>query len=140
MDKWLNNPDYKFGEYNNRLKFQGGKFTLDGSPQGLTAYMSEPYLVLGPNGEKDWAGSTSIPREVLAEMAKTMVDNNIQINFHANGDGAIEDAIFAIENASITAEQDKRPIIITNASNLFIICRSPFSSAPLGSLRYPLSR
>jgi predicted amidohydrolase YtcJ len=112
MDKWLNNPEYKFREYNNRLKFQGGKFTLDGSPQGLTAYMSEPYLVPGPNGEKEWVGNTSIPRDVLAEMAKTMVDNNIQINFHANGDGAIEDAIFAIESAGITAEQDKRPIII----------------------------
>lgn len=112
MDKWLNNPDYKFGEYNNRLKFQGGKFTLDGSPQGLTAYMASPYLVPGPNGEKDWVGNTSIPRNALAKMAKTMVDNNVQINFHANGDGAIEDAIFAIEQAGITAEQDKRPIII----------------------------
>ncbi|BCG65240.1 MAG: hypothetical protein methR_P3065 [Methyloprofundus sp.] len=112
MDKWLNNPEYKFGEYHNRLKFQGGKFTLDGSPQGLTAYMASPYLVPGPNGEKDWVGNTSIPRDTLAKMAKTMVDNNVQINFHANGDGAIEDAIFAIEQAGITAEQDKRPIII----------------------------
>ena len=112
MDQWLNNPDYKFGEYHNRLKFQGGKFTLDGSPQGLTAYMASPYLVPGPNGEKNWGGNTSIPRDKLAEMAKTMVENNVQINFHANGDGAIEDAIFAIEQAGITAEQDKRPIII----------------------------
>ena len=112
MDIWLNNPDYPFGEYINRLKFQGGKFTLDGSPQGLTAYMASPYLVPGPNGEKDWVGNTSIPRDVLTEMAKTMVDNNVQIMFHANGDGAIEDAIFAIENAGIRADQDKRPIII----------------------------
>jgi predicted amidohydrolase YtcJ len=112
MDRWLNNPDYKFGEYHHRLKFQGGKFTLDGSPQGLTAYMSSPYLVPGPNGEKEWVGNTSIPRDVLAEMAKTMVKNNIQINFHANGDAAIDDAIYAIEQAGITAEQDKRPIII----------------------------
>ena len=112
MDEWLNNPDYKFGEYNNHLKFQGGKFTLDGSPQGLTAYMAEPYLVPGPNGEKNWVGNTSIPREDLAKLAKTMVDNNVQIMFHANGDGAIEDAIYAIENAGITAEQDKRPVII----------------------------
>ena len=112
MDKWLNNPEYKFGEYNNRLKFQGGKFTLDGSPQGLTAYMAEPYNVPGPNGEKNWVGNTSIPREKLAELAKTMVDNDVQIMFHANGDGAIEDAIYAIESAGIKADQDKRPIII----------------------------
>jgi predicted amidohydrolase YtcJ len=112
IDKWLNNPEYKFGEYNNRLKFQGGKFTLDGSPQGLTAYMAEPYKVPGPNGEENWVGSTSIPRKELTKLAKTMVDNNVQIMFHANGDGAIEDAIYAIENAGITSDQDKRPVII----------------------------
>lgn len=112
MDNWLNNPEYLFGEYNNRLKFQGGKFTLDGSPQGLTAYMVDPYLVSGPNGEKNWVGSTSIPRDELVKLAKIMVDNDVQIIFHANGDGAIEDAIFAIENTGIRAEQDKRPIII----------------------------
>ena len=112
MDKWLNNSEYPFGEYHNRLKFAGGKFTLDGSPQGLTAYMAEPYNVPGPNGEKNWVGSTNIPRNELAKLAKIMVDNNVQIMFHANGDGAIEDAIYAIENAGITAEQDKRPVII----------------------------
>jgi len=112
VDEWLNNPSYKFGEYNNRLKFQGGKFTLDGSPQGLTAYMANPYLVPGPNGEQDWLGNTSIPRDVLAGMASKMVENNIQIIFHANGDGAIEDAIFAIERAGVRAEQDQRPVII----------------------------
>ena len=112
MDKWLNNPDYPFGKYDNRLKFEGGKFTLDGSPQGLTAYMSKPYLVPGPNGEKNWVGNTSIPRDELAKLAKTMVENNIQINFHANGDAAIDDAIYAIEKAGVKAGDDKRPIII----------------------------
>ena len=112
MDKWLNNPKYKFGVYTNHLKFGGGKFTLDGSPQGKTAYMSSPYLTGGPNGEKNWYGNTSIPRDELAKMARTMIDNHIQINFHANGDAAIDDAIYAIEKAGITAKDDKRPIII----------------------------
>ncbi len=112
MDKWLNNPEYPFGKYDNRLKFAGGKFTLDGSPQGLTAYMAEPYKVPGPNGEKNWVGNTSIPRKELAELAKTMVDNNIQIMLHANGDGAIEDAIYAIEKAGVKAGDNKRPVII----------------------------
>ncbi len=112
MDKWLNNPEYPFGKYDNHLKFGGGKFTLDGSPQGLTAYMSEPYKVPGPNGEKNWVGNTSITREELAKMAKTMVENNVQINFHANGDAAIDDAVYAIEHAGIKAGDNKRPIII----------------------------
>ncbi len=112
MNEWLNNPYYRFGEYYNHLKFEGGKFTLDGSPQGLTAYMSEPYLVPGPNGEKDWVGNTSINREDLAKLAKIMTENNIQINFHANGDAAIDDAVYAIENAGIKAGDNRRPIII----------------------------
>jgi len=112
MDEWLNNPEYPFGKYDHHLKFGGGKFTLDGSPQGLTAYMSESYKVPGPNGEKNWIGNTSIPRETLAIMAKKMVDNNVQINFHANGDAAIDDAIYAIENAGIKAGDNRRPIII----------------------------
>lgn len=41
-----------------------------------------------------------------------MVENNIQIIFHANGDAAIDDAVFAIEKAGITASADKRPVII----------------------------
>lgn len=112
MKEWLNNPKYTFGVYNNHLKFGGGKFTLDGSPQGKTAFMCTNYLTGGPNGEKDWDGSTSIQRDNLAKMAKAMVDNNIQINFHANGCGAINDAIYAIEKAGIKAGDNKRPIII----------------------------
>ncbi len=112
MDEWLNNPAFEFGVYKNHLKFGGGKFTLDGSPQGKTAFMNYPYKTGGPNEEQDWYGSTSIPREQLAEMAKKMVDNNIQINFHANGGAAIDDAIYAIEKAGIKAGDNKRPIII----------------------------
>jgi len=112
MDKWLNNPKYSFGTYHNHLKFGGGKFTLDGSPQGKTAFMAYPYLTGGPNGEENWTGNSSIPREELAQMAKLMVENNVQINFHANGGGAIDDAIYAIEKAGIKPEDDKRPIII----------------------------
>jgi len=112
MDAWLNNPQYEFGKYSHHLKFGGGKFTLDGSPQGRTAYMTSPYLQGGPSGEENWFGNTSIPREDLARMARIMTENNIQINFHANGDGAIEDAIYAIEKAGILAGQDRRPIII----------------------------
>lgn len=112
MDDWLNNPKYVFGAYKNHLKFGGGKFTIDGSPQGKTAYMSTPYLTGGPNGEKNWTGNSSIPKEELARLAKLMVENNIQIQFHANGGGAIDDAIYAIEQSGIKKGDDKRPVII----------------------------
>jgi predicted amidohydrolase YtcJ len=112
MKGWLNNPKYKFGVYKNHLKFGGAKFVLDGSPQGKTALMCTPYLSGGPNGEKNWYGNSSIECEALAQMVKKMVDNNIQMSFHANGCAAIDNAIYAIKKAGIKAGDNKRPIII----------------------------
>ena len=55
-------PADRFGKYENHLKFGGVKITLDGSPQGRTAWFTKPYLVDGPNGEKNWRGEPGIPR------------------------------------------------------------------------------
>ncbi len=53
MDTWFDNPKYQFGEYNNKLKLQACKITLDGSPQGKTALVSHPYLTGGPDQRVD---------------------------------------------------------------------------------------
>ena len=46
MDPQFRLPeDRVLGEYQNRVKLSGVKLFLDGSPQGKTAYLSEPYLV-----------------------------------------------------------------------------------------------
>ena len=42
------NPAATFGQYNNRLKIGGVKITIDGSPQGRTAYFTTPYSPAGP--------------------------------------------------------------------------------------------
>jgi len=47
-------PLSEWGKYNNRFKVGGVKITLDGSPQGRTAFFSTPYLNGGPGGEKNW--------------------------------------------------------------------------------------
>ena len=57
------NPPQEFGSYRNRVKLGGVKVTLDGSPQGRTAYFTTPYLVDGP-GRPDTTGvaSSASPR------------------------------------------------------------------------------
>lgn len=89
-----------FGKYNNGFKLGGIKITIDGSPQGRTAYFTTPYLTGGPGGEKDWKGEPTFPQEMVNEMLKKVYDNNLQSTFHANGDAAIDMCIKAHEYAS----------------------------------------
>ena len=110
--EWVNNPDYPFGEYNQRLKFQGIKITQDGSPQAKTAHVSEPYLTGGLHGEKDWQGETSLPKEHFIDLVKNAADSGLQLFIHANGDATIDQAITAVRAAGITAKNDKRSVVI----------------------------
>ena len=49
-------PVSEWGTYHDRLKIGGVKITIDGSPQGRTAYFTTPYLTGGPGGEKQLEG------------------------------------------------------------------------------------
>ena len=55
------NPAASWGKYDNRLKIGGVKITIDGSPQGRTAFFTTPYLAGGPSGEKNWSGELDVP-------------------------------------------------------------------------------
>ena len=84
------NPPETFGTYNNGLKLGGIKITMDGSPQGRTAYFTTPYLTGGPSGEQDWCGEPSFPQEFFNKALKRCYDLGLQVTFHANGDAAID--------------------------------------------------
>ena len=55
------NPVAGWGKYDKHLKIGGVKITIDGSPQGRTAYFTTPYLTGGPGGEKNWRGELTVP-------------------------------------------------------------------------------
>ena len=59
------NPVTDWGKYDNRLKIGGVKITIDGSPQGKTAFFTTPYLTGGPGGEKDWQGELTSPQDIV---------------------------------------------------------------------------
>jgi len=83
------NPVGTWGKYVNRLKLGGGKITLDGSPQGKTAFFTTPYLTGGPGGEKHWRGEPSFPEDFVKAFVKKVYDLGLPLNAHANGDAAI---------------------------------------------------
>ncbi len=109
---WIDNPKYPFGSYNKGLKIHAAKITLDGSPQAKTAFVKHPYLTGGPDGEKDWRGDHSLTQEQLDKLTKTLFEKKIPIHIHCNGDGAIDMMIKTVRNAGITAEDDRRTVIV----------------------------
>ena len=91
LDKVLEaNPVSGWGKYVKRLKIGGVKITIDGSPQGKTAYFTKPYLNGGPGGEKNWRGELSFPEATVQKMVKRVYDLGVPLNLHANGDAAID--------------------------------------------------
>lgn len=101
LDKVLeHNPVSSFGKYENHLKIGGVKITIDGSPQGKTAYFTQPYLTGGPGGEKNWQGAPTFLEPMFKQMVKRVYDLGVPLNVHANGDAAIDMLLRAHEAAA----------------------------------------
>ncbi|WP_154654772.1 amidohydrolase [Solimonas variicoloris] len=107
------NPPSTFGQYRKGLKLGGCKVTVDGSPQGKTAWFTTPYRTGGPGGEKDWKGEPSIPVDAIRAMVKTCYDNNLQVLMHGNGDAAIDFLIATHKQmAGADLAKDRRTVCI----------------------------
>ena len=99
-----------FGRYNGRLKIGGIKLILDGSPQGKTAYLTEPYYK-PPHSESDsYKGYPLIPQSEVSKWVKEYADLKIPIMAHANGDAAADMLIEAVKQANMNS--DHRTIMI----------------------------
>lgn len=94
------NPVDTWGKYTNGVKLGGAKITLDGSPQGKTAWFTTPYLTGGPSGEKNWRGEPGFPEDYVMAFVKKVYALGIPLNAHANGDAAIDLLLKAHENAA----------------------------------------
>jgi len=92
-------PASEWLTYRNRFKIGGIKITIDGSPQGRTAYFTKPYLTGGPGGEKIWNGELTFPQEMVNEMVKRAYDMEVPLNLHCNGDASIDAFLSAYEYA-----------------------------------------
>lgn len=93
-------PAATFGSYRNRVKLGGVKVTLDGSPQGRTAYFTTPYLVDGPDGQHNWCGELGFSQDIVNGWFKQVYDLGLPLDIHANGDAAIDVALAAHEFAA----------------------------------------
>jgi predicted amidohydrolase YtcJ len=77
-------------EYTNGFKLGGIKFTLDGSPQGRTAWLSQPYAEGPPGAAADYVAYPSYePQEYLRRMP-ALIQRGVPALVHVNGDAAID--------------------------------------------------
>lgn len=103
------------------LRFIGIKYIADGSTQGLTAALSEPYHY--PKGSK-WSGALNYKDADIQASMKTYFDQGWQISTHSNGDKAIDQALNSYAKLLIgnKSPQDRRLRIehftVNNASQV----------------------
>ncbi|MBA8614026.1 MULTISPECIES: amidohydrolase [Gammaproteobacteria] len=90
-------PPYYSSEYSNGFRVAGAKLNLDGSPQGKTAWLTEPYLVPPVGQEKGYKGYPSMSDEKAAEYIELAQRNGWQLLTHVNGDAAIDQLLNGIE-------------------------------------------
>ena len=83
-------PVSEWGRYSNRFKIGGIKITLDGSPQGRTAFFTTPYLQGGPGGEENWTGEPTFPQDLARKMVRKVYELGVPLIIHTNGDAAID--------------------------------------------------
>ncbi len=114
MDPTFSVPDgVPLGEYQDRVKVGGIKLLLDGSPQGKTAYLSEPYEV-PPHGQRDdYRGYPMIPQAMTDERVAHFIGRGIPMLVHCNGDAAAEMLLDALDKAGETMDLgDHRTVMI----------------------------
>ena len=88
------------------------KLVADGSIQGYTGYLSEPYHV-PYHGDETYLGYPAIPREVLFEKVAALHGAGYQLAIHGNGDKSIDDILDAFAAAQATNPvADPRMILI----------------------------
>ncbi len=81
-----------------RLKLGAVKLVQDGSIQGYTGYLVEPYHVPFM-GDASYRGYPRRERSELVEMVKSLHRGGYQIAIHGNGDAAIDDILYAYREA-----------------------------------------
>ena len=80
----------KWGEYRAGLKYGGIKLALDGSPQGKTAFLTQPYLTTVPGCTRDCRGFANMTQDDVNRLFVLAYRNRVQVYSHCNGDAAVD--------------------------------------------------
>jgi len=113
VDKYMDTK-WNSKSYDNHYRIGGMKITLDGSPQGRTAWRTQPYLIPPDGADEGYKGYPAIPSDsVLTSLYEKAFKNNWQVLTHANGDAAIDQMIRTMKVAADKfGNEDRRNVLI----------------------------
>ena len=100
--------------YDQRLRIGGAKLTIDGSPQGFTAWRDQPYYKPVGNYPPGYSGYAAATAEQAFDAALWAAENDIQLITHANGERAM-DLLIAAQRAAAARHPKAgalRPVLI----------------------------
>ncbi|MFK7830760.1 MAG: amidohydrolase [Congregibacter sp.] len=99
--------------YSNRYRIGGVKLTIDGSPQGKTAWLSAPYHVPPHGQSEEYRGYAAVDEATIVASVLRAFEKGWQIMVHANGDAAIDAFIAAVSEARLAHPSVRnRPVLI----------------------------
>lgn len=100
-------------EYVNRMRVGGAKLTIDGSPQGFTAWRDRPYFDPVGEYEPGYLGYPAVTNEQVIDAVDWAFENDIQILVHSNGEAASDLLLASIDSATTKyGPADRRPVLI----------------------------
>ena len=100
--------------YRNGIRVAGVKMVLDGSPQGRTAWVTEPYHEGPPGAPADYRAYPTIDPDLYKASAATLIELGVPFLAHANGDAAMDLMIEGVAEAveGMDPMPDHRSVII----------------------------
>lgn len=100
--------------FTNRFRVAGAKLTIDGSPQGFTAWRDRPYYKPVGNYPPGYSGYAAASAEEVMGAVQWATENGIQILTHSNGERASDLLIAAHKAAQARFPKGKelRPVLI----------------------------
>ena len=105
--------------YVNHFRIGGVKISLDGSPQGKTAWLTEPYVVPPEGKDKNYRGYPAFPEQkTVQHMIDLAFEHQWPILAHANGDAAIDQYLNVIANAQKKYDASQRRDVIIHAQTM----------------------
>ena len=100
--------------YRGGFRVAGVKFSLDGSPQGRTAWVTEPYDEGPPGAPPDYRAYGTLAPDLYKAGAARLIERGVPIIVHANGDAAIDLMLDGVAEAVAGTDPvpDHRAVII----------------------------
>ncbi len=105
--------EHQSDSYTNRFRVAGAKLTIDGSPQGFTAWRDRPYVDPVGNYPPGYVGYPAATRDQVVDAVKWAYANDVQLLTHSNGEAA-SDLLIAANEAALAEHGPTatRPVLI----------------------------